>query len=166
MVMTPEAFPNPILSKGSAPYKFIYNGFVIEEAMLPGIGIVKLKHNPSFDMGSGNPQFQTRGGYSRGADRAVIWDCMNQLTSNIKKLEDYGLKTKDMGEGRRYNGANILLVKQKKAPMIAFGEEKGRSMFGGMGAGQDWTHGKYATGRASAMLVDPTNTIIFEKEYI
>jgi hypothetical protein len=166
MVMTPEAFPNPILSKGSSPYKFIYNGFVIEEAMLPGIGIVKLKHNPSFDMGSGNPQFQTRGGYSRGADRAVIWDCMSQLTSNIKRLEDYGLKTKDMGEGRRYNGANILLVKQKKAPMIAFGEERGRSMMGGRGGTHGWTHGKYATGRASAMLVDPTNTIIFEKEYI
>lgn len=166
MVMTPEAFPNPILSKGSSPYNFIYHGYVIEEAFLPGIGMVKLKHNPSFDMGSGNPQFNTRGGYGRGADRAVIWDCMSQLTSNIDKLERYGIKTKDMGEGRKYNGANILLVKQRKAPMIAFGEEKGRSMFGGMGAGTDWTHGKYATGRASAMLVDPTNTIIFEKEYI
>ena len=134
----------------------------IVESFLPGIGVVRIKHDPAFDAPSANTRFTGQGNKSQTTNSGIIIDARSDYDM-AAKLTKYGLAEKLALKGD-YKGSNIALIKEDGTPLFSTGYEKGRSVFGGEGSSKKFEHSNYATAnRIGATIIDKSAVIMISK---
>lgn len=162
VVLDQNAIPNPILT-GKDNMHLTYHPIGISEAFLSGIGYVKFNHDTAFDLGGKNTKFLGRGNKSSLSGSGIITDA-REIYDKAAKLAKMGLSN-DLAMPNDYKGSNIVLLKDTGKPLVAFGWEKGRSMFGGEGSSKRFEHSNYVSvNRMAAKIVDPSAAIYMSRD--
>lgn len=138
----------------------------ISSVVLPGIGRVRAKHNPTMDYDMHNDRrsqgFYGAGGYAHTSYSLTIYDAADPMYAKVDDVKNAKL----VKNGDR--NANIYLVKNA-GPAVTYGYEAGRMELGDnysrlMASNKTMSTGFWAHSQSAGLVLDVTRYVTIELE--